>query len=228
MIQDNFHTLQNKIKEIAKACGRDAGEIQIIAVSKTYPAEAVYEAMKTDQIHFGENKVQELVSKQALIPEIHWHMIGHLQSNKVKYIAPFIYLIHSIDSEKLLQTVQKEAYKNNRNINVLLQIFISGEASKSGMIYEEAENILKKSGHYPNIIFKGLMGMAALTEDEKVIRSQFKYLKECFERLSVIQAENIQFREISMGMSGDYPIAIEEGATLLRIGSALFGTRNYS
>lgn len=217
--------VQEKIRNLENLSGRVPHSVKLIAVSKTYPVEDIRKVIELGQLDLGENKVQELVPKQAEIPDARWHLIGHLQTNKVKFIAPFIYMIHSVDSEKLLQVIQKEAAVNNRSISVLLQLFISGEATKSGMSPEEARKILEEADLYPNIQFCGLMGMAALTEDQQLIRSQFSGLRKLLKELSSMNGGNVSLTELSMGMSSDYAIAIAEGATMVRIGSAIFGRR---
>jgi pyridoxal phosphate enzyme (YggS family) len=203
---------------------------RLIAVSKTYPNEAVQEAYTAGQRIFGENKVQELVPKfEALPKDIEWHLIGHLQSNKVKYIAPFVHLIHSVDSFKLLKEINKEAVKNNRVINVLLQLYIADETTKFGLDFKEAETILQSEElkSYVNIKIIGFMGMATNTEDQEKIRLEFRSLKIFFDRCKASYSfVNIDLKEISMGMSSDYKIAIEEGSTMVRVGSSIFGNRN--
>jgi pyridoxal phosphate enzyme (YggS family) len=215
----------DSIRNLEKKSGREPNSVKLIAVSKTYPVENIRKVIELGQLDLGENKVQELLLKQAEIPEARWHLIGHLQTNKVKFIAPFIYMIHSVDSEKLLNIIQKEASVNNRSISVLLQIFISGEVTKTGMSADEAKKILEEASLYPNIQFCGLMGMAALTEDYQLIHSQFSGLKKLLNELTSMNGGNVSLTELSMGMSSDYAIAIAEGATMVRIGSAIFGKR---
>jgi len=205
--------------------------VKLIAVSKTKPIETIWEAYKAGHKIFGENKVQELTDKYEVLPkDIEWHMIGHLQSNKVKYIAPFVNLIHGVDSFKLLEFIDKEAKKNHRIIDCLLQFHIASEETKFGLDLKEAESMLSseeyKNLKHINII--GVMGMASFVDDEKQIRSEFKELVYIFNELKRgYFADKKDFKEISMGMSGDYKIAIEEGATIVRIGSLLFGERKY-
>ncbi|AFK01799.1 protein of unknown function UPF0001 [Emticicia oligotrophica DSM 17448] len=208
-------------KEIA---GKD---ITLVAVSKTKPVEMLMEAYNAGFKRFGENYVQELVGKYEEMPkDIEWHFIGHLQSNKVKYIAPFVSLIHSVDSFKLLQEINKQGAKNNRVIDCLLQIYIAEEDTKSGMTEEECLEILKPEvlGQLSNIKIAGLMGMTTLTDDEVQIRKEFKKLKDFY---NSIISENSSLQILSMGMSGDYTIAIEEGSTMIRVGSKIFGERIY-
>lgn len=218
----------DKIRSLENKAGRPEGSVKLIAVSKTYPVSVVQQVVNLGQTALGENKVQEMMSKAEEIPQAQWHLIGHLQTNKVKYIAPFVAMIHSVDSEKLLAVIQKEAQKNNRILPILLQIFISGESTKTGMTPDEAKEILMKAHEYPNILFKGLMGMAANTDNLNLIRTQFSNLRKIKEELQNSTYTNVDFTELSMGMSSDYAIAIEEGATMVRIGSAIFGARQYA
>ena len=201
----------------------------LVAVSKTKPVADILNLYQSGQRIFGENKVQELVSKYEVLPkDIQWHLIGHLQKNKVKYIAPFISMIHSVDSLELLQVMNKEASKNNRNIKVLLQFHIATEETKFGLNQLEAIEILSTLKSHPlnNVTICGVMGMASFTDDTNLIRLEFKFLREIFTALkSGFFKEDTFFKEISMGMSGDCKIAIEEGSTMVRIGSAIFGTR---
>ncbi|MAN49506.1 MAG: YggS family pyridoxal phosphate-dependent enzyme [Flavobacteriales bacterium] len=198
-------------------------KVNLIAVSKTKSKEKILEAFNAGQRIFGENKVQELKEKSKILPkEIEWHMIGHLQTNKVKYIAPFISLIHTVDSEKILIEIDKRAKQNNRVINCLLQFNISNEENKYGIDLKEGEKLLEKSLNYKNIQIVGVMGMASLTQNKKQIRKEFKNLKHLFDNF---QNKNSNIKILSMGMSGDYKIAIEEGSNMIRIGSAIFGNR---
>ena len=201
----------------------------LIAVTKTHPVEVLQEAYDFGLNVFGENKVQELVAKAEVLPkDIQWHLIGHLQSNKVKYIAPFIHMIHSVDSFKLLQEINKEAKKNNRVIFCLLQVYIANEDTKFGLDQKELLTILTHPDleQLEHIQIKGLMGMATNTDDKAQIRKEFHSLRELFHTLSrTITKKNIQWSEISMGMTSDYEIAAEEGSTMVRIGSAIFGSR---
>lgn len=226
-VADNLKQLQDEIAALAQAAGRDPAEITLVAVSKTHPATAIQEALATGHTHFGENRVQELQDKQPALPEsIQWHLIGHLQTNKVKYLAPYVHLIHSVDSEKLLKEIDKRAAQNERTLGVLIQVNISEEDQKSGAEMSDVPALLVAAGQYPNVAVKGLMGMAQFTEDEAVIRRQFRSLRTLRdELLGQSLPANVSLKELSMGMSGDYAIAIEEGATILRIGSAIFGAR---
>lgn len=207
-------------------------DVTLIAVSKTKPVTDLQEAYDAGQRVFGENKALEMRDKHQELPkDIQWHFIGHLQTNKIKYIAPFVSLIHSIDSISLLEAVNKEAVKNNRVIDCLLQFHIAKEETKFGLDIEEAEEILKSDSYknLNNINIIGVMGMATFTDDVNQIRNEFKSLKNIFNILKERYFQDKEsFKEISMGMSDDYPIAIEEGATMVRVGSKIFGARNYS
>lgn len=203
--------------------------VRLVAVSKTKPVKSIQEAYNAGQHIFGENRVQELTQKQPLLPDdIEWHLIGHLQKNKVKYIAPFISLIHSVDSLQLLETINKEAAKCGRVISCLLQFHIAKEETKFGLSFEEAVALIhsEKFREMKNVKICGVMGMATLTADESVVRKEFRELKGIFTTLKEQDfSTSKDFKELSMGMSGDYIIAIEEGSTLVRIGSAIFGER---
>jgi pyridoxal phosphate enzyme (YggS family) len=205
--------------------------VKLVAVSKTKPNEDILEAYNAGHKIFGENKVQDLVQKYEQLPkDIEWHFIGHPQTNKVKYIAPFIHLIHGVDSFKLLKVINKEAQKNDREINVLLQFHIAKEETKFGLNLKEAKDILESDDFklLKNIIVMGVMGMATYTDDEQQIQNEFKLLREIFNTLKNEYFSGVEsFNEISMGMSDDYPIAIKEGSTLIRVGSKIFGKRNY-
>jgi pyridoxal phosphate enzyme (YggS family) len=205
--------------------------VQLVAVSKMHPATTISEAYKTGQRDFGENKVQELLGKFNELPkDIQWHLIGHLQTNKVKYIAPFVHLIHSVDSLKLLQEINKQALKNNRVINCLLQIYIAREETKFGLNFEEAEALLVSAEFKTlnNVSVTGLMGMATNTVDHGKVKSEFHSLSIFFKKIQTLDILNFRPNTLSMGMSSDYRIAIEEGSNMIRIGSFLFGERNYS
>jgi pyridoxal phosphate enzyme (YggS family) len=215
MIKDNLLAIKNSIPS----------HVTLIAVSKTNPTQAILEAYEAGQRIFGENKVQELVEKYESLPkDIEWHMIGHLQSNKVKYIASFVKLIHGVDSLKLLQEINKRAEQNNRIIDCLLQIHVAKEETKFGFDEKEVIEALQSEEFKKmnNIKIVGLMGMATNTNDESQIRKEFKSLKKIFQKLSTL---NFQLSTLSMGMSSDYKLAIEEGSTMIRVGSSIFGER---
>jgi len=220
-IQANIKQLKSQIPEYVK----------LVAVSKTKPNEDILEAYEIGQKIFGENKVQDLVQKQEKLPkDIEWHYIGHLQTNKVKFIAPFVSLIHAVDSLKLLQKINNEAKKYNRTINCLLQMHIAEEDTKFGLNLDEIKQILDNPNYkeLQNIKVSGLMGMATYTDDQSQIQKEFNFLKSCFEEIKSDYFENSDyFKEISMGMSGDFKIAIKAGSTMIRVGSIIFGARNY-
>jgi pyridoxal phosphate enzyme (YggS family) len=201
--------------------------VTLVAVSKTHPVESISEAYQCGQRVFGENRVQELEEKHAQLPsDISWHLIGHLQKNKVKYIAPFVAMIHAVDSLELLKTIQKEAQKNDRNIDCLIQIHIAVEENKFGFSYSEADEFFRsyKLADYPNVRIRGLMGMATFTENQQQVKEEFDGLKTFFDAIRNRLNSN-SFNVLSMGMSGDYKLAIEAGSTMIRVGSALFGSR---
>lgn len=201
--------------------------VTLVAVSKTKPVADLMEAYDAGQRIFGENKIQEMTDKWEVMPkDIEWHMIGHVQTNKVKYMAPYVSLIHGVDSLKLLQEINKQAAKNNRVIDCLLQVYIAEEESKFGLDEQELEEILNEIQHnkenYKNIKIVGLMGMATFTENQNQIEKEFKHLKMIFDNL---KTHNSELKTLSMGMSGDYQLAISCGSTMVRIGSSIFGSR---
>ena len=203
--------------------------VTLVAVSKTKPIESIQELYDAGQRIFGENRVQELVDKYEELPkDIEWHLIGHLQRNKVKYIAPFVEMIHSIDSERLLDEVNIQSKKNNRKIKVLIQFYIAQEETKFGFDWDEIQDLFSRRTpeSFDSIEFCGVMGMASFSDNENQVRNEFKDLKTVFNHLKeTFFLGSTSFSEISMGMSGDYQIAIEEGSTMVRVGSSLFGAR---
>ena len=203
-----------------------AKQVTLVAVSKTKPNEDIQSLYNLGQRNFGENYVQELVDKQGILPaDIRWHFIGHLQSNKVKYIAPFVHLIHGVDSLKLLKEINKQAAKCGRVIDCLLQVHIAQEETKFGMDETELTEVKNSIGELSNVRICGLMGMASFSDDLQKVRGEFQYLKSLFDRVGEWAMVNGQWTVMSMGMSGDYQMAIEEGSTMVRIGSLLFGAR---
>lgn len=221
-IASNLNNIKSKLPE----------QVTLVAVSKTKPKEMVQAAYDAGQRDFGENYVQELIDKHEQLPkDIKWHFIGHLQSNKVKYIAPFVYLIHGVDSFGLLKEINKQAIKHNRIINCLLQIYIAKEESKYGLDAFEVEQLLisHEFNELKNINIIGLMGMATNTDDEKVITTEFESLNTLYKFLKSTfgNKHNLNLSTISMGMSSDYQLAIEHGSTMIRVGSSIFGERNY-
>ncbi|AJW61761.1 YggS family pyridoxal phosphate-dependent enzyme [Elizabethkingia bruuniana] len=217
-------SIQKNYEEIIQSL---PANVKLVAVSKTHPAEAIQEVYNLGQRVFGENKVQEMVAKQPVLPnDIQWHLIGHLQSNKVKYVAEFVDTIESVDSEKLLEEINKQAAKHNRKIKVLLQVKIAEEDSKTGMEVSETKELFLKylQGHFENIEITGLMGIGTFTDNTEQTKREFLFLKRLFDQLSVQK----KLETLSMGMSGDYQLAIECGSTSVRIGSSIFGARDYS
>ena len=199
--------------------------VQLVAVSKTKTNEEIMQAYDAGQRVFGENKIQDMTRKQEELPkDIQWHMIGHVQSNKVKYMAPYVDLIHGVDSTKLLKEINKQATKNNRIIPCLLQIHIAQEDNKFGFSAQECQQAIEMSKEFPHVHIKGLMGMASYTEDQKQIAQEFAGLKNLYDQL--IQ-QNHRLETLSMGMSGDYPLAIAQGSNMIRVGSKICGPRNY-
>lgn len=223
-IQQNLNKIKSSLPE----------QVTLVAVSKTKPNADLMEAYNAGQRIFGENYVQELVEKQEQLPnDIQWHFIGHLQSRKAKLITPFVSLIHGVDSLKLLQEINKQAQKNNRVIDCLLQVHIADEETKFGLDEKELEEILKQfldsarsdNNEFKNVRIVGLMGMATFTEDQNQVKKEFQYLKSLFDKYAKQNTENWQLNTLSMGMSGDYELAISCGSTMVRIGSSIFGSR---
>ena len=220
-IKENLKSIKSSIPE----------HVTLVAVSKTKPVSDLMEAYNAGQRIFGENKIQEMAEKYEEMPkDIEWHMIGHVQRNKVKYMAEFVRLIHGVDSFKLLKEINKQAKKHNRIIDCLLQIKIASEDSKFGMSFENASEItqLEKTLELENIRITGVMGMATFTDDESQVKNEFNRLKFTFDALKALQTKNCKLQIISMGMSGDFPLAIECGSNMIRVGSSIFGSRNYS
>ncbi len=225
-LAENLKLLKNDIFEVCKRVGRDVNEIKLIAVSKTFPVEDIQTVLNAGHIDFGENKPQEMKEKHDALHDknIRWHMIGHLQTNKVKYIADYVYLIHSVDSEKLAEEIQKQAEKRNKVLDVLVQVNTSDEMQKSGVDPDKAEKLCRFVSSLVNVRLCGLMTIGKFTDDKNIIRGNFKDLKNLYNELKPAFPD---FKYLSMGMTSDYDIAIEEGANLLRIGSAIFGKREY-
>lgn len=220
-VAENLQAIKEKIH----------AHVTLVAVSKTKPDEVIMEAYQAGHRDFGENKVQDLAAKQERLPaDIRWHMIGHLQSNKVKYLAPFVHLLHGVDSLKLLGVINREAEKNERVIDCLLQVRIASEETKFGLTEEDLMQLVSSDAfrEMNHVRIRGLMGMATYTENSKQIREEFRQLKRIFERLKNSQFENHEsFDQLSCGMSDDFQLAIEEGSNVVRIGSLIFGPRNY-
>lgn len=219
-ISENLNTIKSQLR----------AHVSLVAVSKTKPIADLMEAYNAGQRVFGENKIQEMTEKWEVMPkDIEWHMIGHVQTNKVKNMAPYVSLIHGVDSLKLLQEINKQAAKNNRVIDCLLQIYIAEEESKFGLDEQELEEILKQvqndKENFKNIKIVGLMGMATFTENQNQIEKEFKHLKAIFDKINELSIINYPLSILSMGMSGDYQLAISCGSTMVRIGSSIFGSR---
>ena len=221
-------SIAENLKQIADSLPEG---VKLVAVSKTKPVEAIEEAYNAGQRVFGENRAQELAEKYEVLPkDIEWHLIGHLQTNKVKYVAGFVTMIHGVESLKLLETIDKEAKKHNRVISCLLQFHVAQEETKFGLNMEEAKALLESESYaeMKNVRIEGVMGMATNTESLTQVREEFRHLRRIFEELKQQYfADKPEFKELSMGMSGDYLIAVEEGSTMVRVGSSIFGARQY-
>ena len=232
-IEHNLIRLKGKVKKVCESCSREQKEIYIIAVSKTFPSDAVASALDFNQLDFGENRVQELVQKESEIQGriIHWHLIGHLQTNKVKQVVPFVFLIQSVDSFKLAQRISIEAAKINRVVKCLVQVNTSGEDQKSGCQPNEAFKLVKEISALEFVKVKGLMTIGRFIDDYKdenqrnIVRENFRVLKNLFEEIKAANVPNTDLKYLSMGMTSDYDIAIQEGSNMLRIGTAIFGER---
>jgi hypothetical protein len=225
-IATNLSDIRQRISDCCAKYGRSADEVTLIAVSKTHPSECVNEAMQAGQFHFGENRVQEMLAKsQMVMPGAQWHMIGTLQTNKIRLMAPFVHWIHSVPSIAALDEISKRAIQHQRIINVLIQVNISDEDQKSGCDEDQLAPILKHAATLPGLEVHGLMGMASFVNDSALIRSQFAHLRLLRDEHKYLESPNIYMRELSMGMSQDLEEAIAEGATMVRIGTAIFGQR---
>ncbi|HKM03867.1 MAG TPA: YggS family pyridoxal phosphate-dependent enzyme [Lachnospiraceae bacterium] len=229
MIKDNFNFVEKKIEEACIKSNREMSKVTLIAVSKTKPVEMIQEAYQCGCRNFGENKVQELVDKYELLPkDIKWHMIGHLQTNKVKYIIDKVAYIHSVDSYRLAEVISKEAIKKNVNVNILIEVNIADEISKFGVKKEKAMNFIEKVSELPNLSIAGLMAIAPNVENGEYNRQYFVKLHDLAVDTMKKNIDNVSMNALSMGMTGDYEIAVEEGSTFVRIGTGIFGDRQYS
>ena len=229
MLKANLDHVRKLVDEACERSGRDASEVTIVAVSKTKPEEAIMELYEAGHRDFGENYIQELRKKHDDLPkDIRWHMIGHLQRNKVKYIAEYIHLIHSVDSYALAETIDKEAAKHNRIIPILIEVNVGGEESKFGVTPEETTVLVEQISHLPNIRIEGLMTSAPYVEDPEEDRACFANLRDLSVDIDSKKIDNVKVNALSMGMSNDYIVAVEEGSTMVRVGTALFGRRNYN
>ncbi len=228
MLKQNLDEVERRISEACKRAGRKREEVTLIAVSKTKPLEAVEEVLNLGILEFGENKVQELVDKYERIKSpVHWHMIGHLQTNKVKYIVDKVKLIHSVDSLKLANQIQKEAEKKQVVVDVLVEVNIAGEETKFGVTREETLPLIEEIAKLPNVHVCGLMTSAPFVENPEEDRIYFRQLHQLFVDISQKNIDNIDMKILSMGMTNDFEVAIEEGSTMVRIGTAIFGARKY-
>ena len=228
-IKQNIAAVEQHIEDACASCGRERADVKLIAVSKTKPLEALQEAYDYGCRDFGENKVQELVEKYEAMPkDIRWHMIGHLQRNKVKYIVDKVFLIHSVDSLRLAQEIEKEAAKKNVTVNILVEVNVAAEESKFGTTAEEAALLVEEIAKLSHIQVRGLMTIAPYVEDSEKNRLYFAKLKQIYVDIIHKNIDNVFMEELSMGMTGDYEVAITEGATYVRVGTGIFGERNYA
>lgn len=229
MIHENLAEVEKRIEEACKRSGRAREDVTLIAVSKTKPVSDIREAMETGIVDFGENKVQEIMDKFEAIPEkLNWHMIGHLQRNKVKYIVDKVCLIHSVDSLRLAVQIDEEAKKKERVCPILIEVNVAGEDTKFGVSVEETEALIREIAQLPNVKVKGLMTIAPFVDDAEENRIHFKALKNLLVDIKRKNIDNVDMDILSMGMTGDYEVAIEEGATMVRVGTGIFGKRNYN
>jgi hypothetical protein len=228
-IKENIAEVEKIIDQECEKAGRDRSKVTLIAVSKTKPVEMLREAYDYGCRDFGENKVQELVDKYEVLPkDIRWHMIGHLQTNKVKYIVDKVYLIHSVDSLKLANEINKEAAKKNVKVNILIEVNVANEETKFGTTCDEVTQLVREIAQLPNICIKGLMTIAPIVENAEQNRVFFSKLNELAVDIDNKNIDNVCMNILSMGMTGDYPVAVSEGATYVRVGTGIFGARNYT
>lgn len=228
-IRENLNEVEEKISAACKRAGRDRNEVTLIAVSKTKPVEMLEECCSCGVTVFGENKVQELCEKYEVLPKnLKWHMIGHLQRNKVKYITDKVELIHSVDSLRLAEAISEDAVKKGIYVNILIEVNVAEEDSKFGLKTEETEALVREISKLPNIFIQGLMTIAPYTEVAEENRTIFRTLKQLSVDIAGKNIDNVSMNVLSMGMTGDYEIAIEEGATMVRVGTGIFGERNYN
>ena len=229
MIQENIKLVEENIKKACEKVGRDVNEVTLIAVSKTKPYTAIEEALPTGVKDYGENKVQELCDKYEILPkDIKWHMIGHLQRNKVKYLVGKDTLIHSVDSIRLAEQIEKEYAKADEIANILIEVNMAQEESKFGITSEETEQLVREIAKFPHIRIKGLMTIAPYTDNPESNRVYFRNMKKLSVDIENKNIDNVSMSVLSMGMTGDYQVAVEEGATLVRVGTGIFGERNYN
>ena len=229
MVAENLVQVQKNIEESCKKVNRDPGEVTLIAVSKTKPVEMLQEAYAAGARVFGENKVQEIVDKYDQMPaDVQWHMIGHLQRNKVKYIVDKVAMIHSVDSLRLAETIEKEAEKKDVVVPILIEVNVAQEESKFGITSQETEELIRKISTFEHIRIKGLMTIAPYTDNPETNRVYFRQMKKLSVNIRDKNIDNVSMDVLSMGMTGDYQVAIEEGSTMVRVGTGIFGERNYN
>ena len=229
MLKENYDAVAKKMKDACERAGRSADEVTIIAVSKTKPLSDIVELQQYGVMDFGENKVQELCAKYEEIEKpVRWHLIGHLQTNKVKYIVDKVELIHSVDSLKLAKQISKEALKKKVTVPILIQVNVAQEETKFGLETEEVMALISEAAKLPNIKIKGLMTIAPFVDDPEDNRQYFRMLKQLFVDIGAKNFDNVDMTILSMGMTNDYEVAVEEGATMVRVGTGIFGARNYN
>ena len=229
MLKENYRNVQENIQRACEKVNRSVDEVTLISVSKTKPLSMLQEAYDCGAREYGENKVQEMTEKEGQLPkDIHWHMIGHLQTNKVKYIAPYVHLIHSVDSLKLAQEINRQGEKCNRSIPILIEVNIAEEESKFGIKKDETISLVREISKLPHVAIKGLMTIAPFVDDPEDNRVYFRGIKELSVDIENENIDNVCMDILSMGMTGDYMVAIEEGATMVRVGTGIFGERDYT
>lgn len=229
MLKENYRNVQENIQRACEKVNRSVDEVTLISVSKTKPLTMLQEAYDCGAREYGENKVQEMTEKEGQLPkDIHWHMIGHLQTNKVKYIAPYVHLIHSVDSLKLAQEINRQGEKCNRSIPILIEVNIAEEESKFGIKKDETISLVREISKLPHVAIKGLMTIAPFVDDPEDNRVYFRGIKELSVDIANENIDNVCMDILSMGMTGDYMVAIEEGATMVRVGTGIFGERDYT
>ena len=229
MLKENYRNVQENIQRACEKVNRSVDEVTLISVSKTKPLSMLQEAYDCGAREYGENKVQEMTEKEGQLPkDIHWHMIGHLQTNKVKYIAPYVHLIHSVDSLKLAQEINRQGEKCNRSIPILIEVNIAEEESKFGIKKDETISLVREISKLPHVAIKGLMTIAPFVDDPEDNRVYFRGIKELSVDIANENIDNLCMDVLSMGMTGDYMVAIEEGATMVRVGTGTFGERDYT
>ena len=229
MIVENIKHVRENIAQACKKAGRNIDEVTLIAVSKTKPYTDIEEALKTGTLDYGENKVQEMCEKYEILPKnIKWHMIGHLQRNKVKYLVGKTELIHSVDSVRLAEQIEKEFAKKNQIANILIEVNMAQEESKFGITSQETEELIRKISIFEHIRIKGLMTIAPYTDNPETNRGYFRQMKKLSVDIRDKNIDNVSMDVLSMGMTGDYMVAVEEGATMVRVGTGIFGERNYN